>query len=224
MTKGDKMKKDKIKIIYEDKYIIVVDKPSHLLTIATDNEKEKTMFHKVISYEKSKNKNNKVFIVHRLDRDTSGLLIFAKSEKIKHILQENWDSMVKTRGYMAVVEGKVEKKEDTIKSYLKEGKNLITYSTNSKDGKLAITKYKKLKTSKSYTLLDINILTGRKNQIRVHMKEMKHPIIGDKKYGAKTNPLKRLGLHANLLVIIHPVTKEIMTFTSNPPKEFTNMF
>lgn len=224
MTKGDKMKKDKIKIIYEDKFIIVVDKPAHLLTIATDNEKEKTMFHKVISYEKSKNKNNKVFIVHRLDKDTSGLLLFAKSEKVKHILQDNWDNLVKRRGYLAVVEGKVEKEHDTIKSYLKEGKNLLSYSTNSKDGKLAITTYQKRKTSKSYTLLDITIQTGRKNQIRVHMKEMNHPIIGDKKYGAKTNPLKRLGLHANELVITHPITKEEMTFISRPPKEFINMF
>ena len=224
MTKGDRMKKDKIKIIYEDKFIIVVDKPAHLLTIATDNEKEKTMFHKVISYEKSKNKNNKVFIVHRLDRDTSGLLIFAKAERIKNILQKNWDNMVKTRGYVAVVEGKVEKKEDTIKSYLKEGKNLITYSTNSKDGKLAITKYKCINKSKSYSLLDIEILTGRKNQIRVHMKEMNHPIIGDKKYNSKTNPLKRLGLHANKLEFYHPVTGEYMKFESKTPKEFISMF
>lgn len=218
------MKKGKIKIIYEDKNIIVVDKPAHLLTIATDNEKEKTMFHKVISYEKQKNKNNKIFVVHRLDKDTSGLLVFAKNEKVKRKLQDNWDQIVTRRGYVAVVEGKVEKEEDTIKSYLKEGKNFISYSTNKNDGKLAITKYKRINTSKAYSLLDIEILTGRKNQIRVHMKEMNHPIIGDKKYGAKTNPLKRLGLHANILEFYHPITNELMTFTSNPPKEFENMF
>ena len=216
------MRKDRIKILYEDKSIIVVSKPSHLLTISTDNEKEKTMFHKVIEYERKKNKNNKVFIVHRLDKDTSGILVFAKNERIKRQLQDNWQNT--KRYYQAVVEGNVEKKEDTIKSYLKENKALITYSTNKSDGKLAITKYKVIKTNKKYSLLDIEILTGRKNQIRVHMNDINHPIIGDKKYNAKTNPIKRLGLHANKLVLQHPITKQIMTFEDKPPKEMLNLF
>ena len=216
------MRKDRIKILYEDKSIIVVSKPSHLLTISTDNEKEKTMFHKVIEYERKKNKNNKVFIVHRLDKDTSGILVFAKNERIKRQLQDNWQNT--KRYYQAVVEGNVEKQEDTIKSYLKENKALITYSTNKSDGKLAITKYKVIKTNKKYSLLDIEILTGRKNQIRVHMNDINHPIIGDKKYNAKTNPIKRLGLHANKLVLQHPITKQIMTFEDKPPKEMLNLF
>lgn len=216
------MRKDRIKILYEDKSIIVVSKPSHLLTISTDNEKEKTMFHKVIEYERKKNKNNKVFIVHRLDKDTSGILVFAKNERIKRQLQDNWQNT--KRYYQAVVEGKVEKQEDTIKSYLKENKALITYSTNKSDGKLAITKYKVIKTNKKYSLLDIEILTGRKNQIRVHMNDINHPIIGDKKYNAKTNPIKRLGLHANKLVLQHPITKQIMTFEDKTPKEMLNLF
>lgn len=216
------MKKDKIKIIYEDKHIIIVDKPTHLLTIATNNEKEKTMFHKVISYEKQKNKNNKIFIVHRLDKDTSGLLVFAKSEIIKNKLQDKWNDT--KRGYVAVVEGKVDKKNDTIQSYLIEDKNFITHSTTKDKGKLAITKYKCLNKSKAFSLLDIEILTGRKNQIRVHMKEMNHPIIGDKKYGAKTNPLRRLGLHANCLEFKHPMTGEYLIFESKVPKEFISMF
>lgn len=222
MTGCDYMKKDKIKIIYEDKHIIVVDKPPHLLTIATNNEKEKTMFHKVILYEKQKNKNNKIFVVHRLDKDTSGLLVFAKNELIKNKLQDSWNDT--KRGYIAVVEGKVEKKNDTIKSYLIEEKNFITHSTNKEKGKMAITKYRCINKSKAFSLLDIEILTGRKNQIRVHMKEMNHPIIGDKKYGAKTNPLKRLGLHANRLEFYHPVTREYMIFESKVPKEFVSMF
>lgn len=219
------MRKDRINIVYEDKFIIVVDKPPHLLTISTDNEKEKTLFHKVISYEKQKNKNNKIFIVHRLDKDTSGLIVFAKSEKVKKILQDNWDKMAKTRGYIAVVEGKVEKKNDTIKNWIKERTDFTSFTSDKpNDGKLAITKYELLNTSKSYSLLKIEILTGRKNQIRVHMKDIGHPIIGDKKYEAKTNPLKRLALHANFLELKHPVTNEILKLESKIPVEFLNMF
>jgi RluA family pseudouridine synthase len=219
------MKKDRINIIYEDKFIIVVNKPPHLLTISTENEKERTLFHKVISYEKQKNKNNKIFIVHRLDKDTSGLIVFAKSEKVKNILQDNWDVLAKTRGYTAVVEGKVEKKKDTIKNWIKEKANFTSYTSDKpNDGKLAITKYELLNTSKSYSLLKIEILTGRKNQIRVHMNDIGHPIIGDKKYGAKTNPLKRLGLHAYFLELEHPVTHQILKLESQVPTEFLNMF
>lgn len=214
--------KKKIKIIYEDKFIIIVDKPGNLLTIATQNEKEKTMFHQVIMYERTKNKNNKVFIVHRLDKDTSGLLLFAKTQKIKEQLQNNWNHVL--RKYIAVVEGVVEKREDTIQSCLTEEKNLMVHSTSSKKGTLAITKYKRLKTSKAYSLLEIEIKTGKKNQIRVHMKEMGHPIIGDKKYEAKTNPLRRLGLHANTLEFEHPITHQIIHLESKIPSEFTNMF
>ena len=214
------IKKDKINIIYQDKDIIVINKPANLLTMSTNNEKEKTLFHKVITYEKQKNKNNKVFIVHRLDRETSGLIIFAKNERVKGILQDNWDKLVKTRGYIAVVEGIVEKSNDTIKSWLKENQNFISYSSDKKDdGKLAITKYKKLKTNKAFTLLEINILTGRKNQIRVHMKDIGHPIVGDKKYGSKTKA-NRMYLIANKLVFIHPITKQELSFELPIPKEF----
>lgn len=215
------MKKERLDIIYEDKFIIVVNKPPKLLTVATDKEKERTLFHKVIEYEKKKNKNNKIFIVHRLDQDTSGLVIFAKNEKVKYLLQDNWDSV--KRKYIAVVEGKVVKNSETIKSYLKENNRFMTYSTNS-DGKLAITKYNLLKMSKSYSLLDIEIYTGRKNQIRVHMNDIGHPIVGDRKYGAKTNPLGRLGLHAYLLEFTHPITKKYLKLESNYPELFINMF
>jgi len=219
------MRKDRIDIIYEDKFIIVVNKPSNLLTISTENEKERTLFHKVINYEKQKNKNNKIFIVHRLDRDTSGLIVFAKSEKVKKILQDNWDKMAKTRGYVAVVEGKVDKKKDTIKNWINEKANFMSYTSDKpNDGKLAITKYELINTSKSYSLLKIEILTGRKNQIRVHMKDIGHPIIGDKKYGSKTNPLKRLGLHANILELEHPITHQILKLESNVPTQFLKMF
>lgn len=192
------MKKKKLNIIYEDKNIIVVDKPTHLLTIATEKEKEKTLYHEVLEYEKCKHKSNRIFIVHRLDRDTSGLILFAKSEKYKQLFQDNWSDV--KREYIALIEGVPKKKHDIIKSYLKENKSLITYSTkNKKDGREAITEYEVIKSNKNISLVKINILTGRKNQIRVHMSEMGHPIVGDKKYGAKYNFLKRMALHANKL-------------------------
>ncbi len=218
------MKKDKLDIIYEDKSIIVVNKPSHLLTISTDNEKEKTLFHKVMLYEKRKNKNNKVFIVHRLDKDTSGLVLFAKDEKIKYKLQNNWDKETK-RGYVAVVHGKT-KDSDTLKSYLVETKTLLVHSTPDKKlGKLAITEYKRISENKKLSLLKINIKTGRKNQIRVQLADNGNQIVGDKKYGEnKFDPLRRLCLHANYLEIVHPVTNKKMVFELDIPKVFLNLF
>lgn len=215
------MKKEKLDIIYEDKFIIVVNKPSGLLTISTDNEKEKTLYHKVYEYLKQKHKNNKIFIVHRLDKDTSGLVVFAKSEKVKMILQDNWDKV--KRCYYAIVNGIVEKDEDTIVSYLKETKSLLVYSTNDFKGKLAITEYKKIVSNSKYSLLNINIKTGRKNQIRVHLNDIGHSIVGDKKYGIKHNPINRLCLHAYYLELIHPITNEILKLESKYPKEFAKI-
>lgn len=212
----------KLDIVYEDKSIVVINKDAHLLTISTDNEKEKTLFHQVLMYERKKNKNNKIFIVHRLDKDTSGIVVFAKNVEVKNKLQDTWEEV--KRGYVAVVEG-MTKECDTIKSWLKENSAFISYSSDKpNDGKLAITKYKKLAHSKSYSLLEINILTGRKNQIRVHMKENGTPIMGDNKYGAKTNPLKRLGLCANKIEFMHPITHTLLKLEVKVPKEFLNMF
>ncbi len=212
------MVKEKLDIIYEDKEFIVVNKKAHLLTIATKEEKIETLYHKVYEYLKRKNKNNYVFIVHRLDKDTSGLVLFAKNQKLKNALQEEWSKT--TREYIAVVEGYVEKMRGTIKEYLKETSTLLTYATKDKSGKLAITHYEVLYRSKSHSVLKINIETGRKNQIRVAMQNLGHPIIGDKKYGATKNPLRRVCLHASTLEIIHPFSKEKMRFESKMPKEF----
>ena len=214
-------KKDKLDIIYEDKEIIVVNKPSKLLTISTDNEKERTLFHKVITYQKQKNKNNKIFIVHRLDRDTSGIVLFAKSEDLKRKFQDNWDNLVKVREYVAIVEGKPTKDKGTVRSWLKETKTLLVYSSaRMGDGKEAITHYRRVTGNKQFTMLDILIDTGRKNQIRVHMSDLGCPIVGDKKYNSKTNPIRRMGLHANKLVILHPVTGKEMTFECDIPNSF----
>jgi len=170
-----------IDIIYEDKDILVVNKPHNLLTVSTLKEKEKTLFHIMSSYVKTSNKNNKIFIVHRLDKDTSGLIVFAKNIKTKEILQNNWDNTI--REYIAIVEG-ITDNENTIKSYIKDDSN---------KSKLAITEYKKIKDNGLYSMLNINIKTGRKNQIRIHMKEINHPILGDTKFGKKSN---RMYLHA----------------------------
>ena len=216
------MKSKKLDIVYEDKAIIVINKPSHLLTISTLNEKEKTLFHEVMMYEKRKNKNNKVFIVHRLDKDTSGLVLFAKDEKLKYKLQNNWDKEAK-RGYVAVVNGHTKDKE-TLKSYLAETKTLMVYSTDEKHGKLAITEYEKISENKKMTLLKIRIKTGRKNQIRVQLADNGNSIIGDKKYGeSKFDPLRRLCLHANYLSIIHPVTNKRIVFETSIPKMFEDL-
>ncbi len=212
-----------IDIIYEDKDIIVINKPSGLLTVATEKEKNKTAYHLVMEYLKKKNKNNRIFIIHRLDKDTSGIIMLAKNERAKHLYQDNWNDIVKKRCYYAVIDGKMENKEGTIKSYLKENGNMV-YSVKDRSGKLAITEYKVLKERKNISLLDINLKTGRKNQIRVHMKENKTPILGDLKYGEKSKLINRLALHAYKLELINPVTKKLLTFEINMPNEFKMLF
>lgn len=214
-------KKDKLNILYEDKYLIAISKPHNLLTIGTAKEKDNTLYRKVSDYVKKQHKSNKIFIVHRLDKDTSGIIVFAKTEQAKRILQRNWDES--KRKYIALVEGKVTK-SDTIKNYLAETKTLKTYITNDKKiGKLAITKYNPIKTNKEYSLLQIEIFTGRKNQIRVHMESINHPIVGDKKYGAKKNPIRRMCLHATYLDFIHPITNKKIIIEDKYPNIFDKL-
>ena len=214
-------KKDKLKILYEDKSIIVISKPSGLLTIGTNKEHNNTLYRKVSDYVKKQHKSNKIFIVHRLDKDTSGIVVLSKTEQAKRRLQRNWDKF--KRKYVALVEGKVAK-GDTIKNYLAETKTLKTYITNDKKtGKLAITKYKPIKNNKEYTLLDIEILTGRKNQIRVQMESINHPIAGDKKYNSKKNPIRRMCLHATYLEFTHPVSNKRIVINDNYPEIFDKL-
>ena len=211
-------KKEKLDIIYEDKYIIAVSKSHNLLTIGTDKERDKTLYRKVSDYVKKQHKSNKIFIVHRLDKDTSGIVLFAKTEDIKRKLQQDWDKT--KRYYIAVVEGEV-KKGGTIKNWQKETKTLYTYSSNiPKDGLLAITKYEPIYNTKEYSMLKIQILTGRKNQIRVHMKDINHPIVGDKKYGSVKNPIRRMMLHATNIEFIHPNTNKLVKLESKVPEIF----
>ena len=205
-------------ILYEDESVIVIVKPEGLLTVATEKVKNHTAYFKLTEYVRSKDPSGKarVFIVHRIDRDASGILVFAKTEKAKMFLQENWKKFEKK--YYAVVEGTPNKTEGTIKSYLVEDKFRRVYSAKeSKYSKYAATRYQLMKSSGKYSLLEVTLLTGRKNQIRVHLADIGHPIIGDEKYGSKSDPAGRLGLHAYCLKFHHPETGEKKLFTSELP-------
>lgn len=212
-------------IIYEDDSLIVINKPSGLLSIASDKEKGSTAYRMLSDYVQQKDKHNRVFVVHRLDEDTSGVLMVAKNVEIQQALQANWNDIVTKRGYYGVVEGQLKEKKGTVKSYLRKNAQNMMYSVKSpKDAQLAITHYKVMQENEQYSLLDINIDTGRKNQIRVHMGDLGHHIIGDDKYGNPSNPIKRLGLHAYCLEFTHPFTHKKMKFTAPIPQEFKDLF
>lgn len=217
INKNKKLIDNNLSIIYEDNNIIVVDKPSKLLTISNKNEKENTLYRMVSDYLKKDKK--KVFVIHRLDFDTSGVIMFAKNEKVQKLYQDNWNKLAKVREYYAVVEG-ITNDKGHIESYLKQTKTLLVYSSKNKDGYFAITDYEKIANNDKYSLLKINISTGRRNQIRCHMHDINHPIVGDNRYLSKTNPINRLALHASRLIITDPITKNDFIFVSNIPNEF----
>lgn len=209
-----------INIIYEDNDIIVIDKPSKILTISNRNEKVNTLYRMVSDHLKKEHK--KVFIIHRLDFDTSGIIMFAKSQRVQKLYQDNWNDLAKIREYTAIVDG-ITANKGHIESYLKQTKTLLVYSSKNKDGLFAITDYEKIGGDSKYSMLKILISTGRRNQIRCHMADIGHPILGDYRYKCKINPIDRLCLHANRLEIINPITKELMVFNSNIPKEFNSI-
>ncbi len=211
-------------IVYEDEWLIVIEKPERILTVATEKIKTRTVYYELTYYVRSAGLTGKerIFIVHRLDRDASGLLVFAKSEEVKFALQANWDKAEKK--YYAVVEGTPKKPFESIESHLVEDKFRRVYSTHeSKFSKYAVTQYRLVKSTGKYSLLDVALLTGRKNQIRVHLSELGHPIAGDQKYGSVSDPAERLGLHAYHLSFIHPVTKEKLTFKSDLPQKLKKL-
>ena len=220
-----KKTRSNLPIIFENNEFIVINKPSGLLSIASDKEKGSTAYRMLTDYVQQKDKHNRIYVVHRLDEDTSGVLMVAKNEKIRDLLQENWNNLVSKRGYFAIVEGQLKEKSGTIKSYLKKNSQNMMYSSKKPgDGQLAITHYKVISETEKYSLLDVNIDSGRKNQIRVHLGDLGHHVIGDDKYGNPSNPIKRLGLHAYELVLEHPVTHKVMKFTAPMPKEFLTLF
>ena len=213
-----------LSILYEDHDILVVDKMSGLLIVSTEKIRENTAYYRLNTYVKKGNQKSRhrVFIVHRLDRDTSGIIVFVKNENAKHYLQEEWHGFKKK--YYAVVHGTLPKKEGIISSYIAENPAHKMYSVDDPaKGKLAKTGYKVLRESRKYSLLEINLLTGRKNQIRVHFSEKGFPVAGDKIYGEKDKDIKRLTLHAASITILHPDTKEKMIFETKVPAYFKSL-
>jgi 23S rRNA pseudouridine1911/1915/1917 synthase len=214
-----------LKIIFEDQHLIVIEKDEGTLSIATEKQKLHNAYSILSDHVKKEDPRNRIFVIHRLDRETSGLMMFAKSEKIQKLMQESWNATIQQRTYLAVTEGSVRENEGTIESYLVENKALTVYSiSNPNLGKHAITHYATMKSSEKNSLLKVNLETGRKNQIRVHMKDLGFPIVGDEKYGAKTDPINRLGLHAWVLSFVHPITKEEMYFETPIPRKFLWLF
>lgn len=208
-------------ILHEDEDILVIHKEAGLLSIASAQEKEWTAYRQLTAYVRAKHPGNRIFVVHRLDRDTSGVMMFAKSEKIKQTLQNSWQEIVQERTYIALVEGEITKTEGTISSWLKESSTFKVYSSPySNGGQHAVTHYKVLQGNRGFSLLEVHLETGRKNQIRVHMQDIGHPVTGDKKYGAKTNPLGRLGLHAKVLAFLHPTKGNLIRIESEIPQAF----
>lgn len=214
---------NRLRILFEDKYIIVIEKKNGLLSVSTGDQGEQTAFSIMMDHVRYSDKNARVFIVHRLDRDTSGLMLFAKSEEIQRILQENWNMNIIERKYVAVVEGSLPEEHGKIISWLTENPKSLKMISSPTDngGKKAITSYQVLKSNGKYSLVELSLETGRKNQIRVQLASIGCPVAGDKKYGAHTNPLRRLALHAKVIAFSHPITTEKMRFDTDIPQLFT---
>jgi 23S rRNA pseudouridine1911/1915/1917 synthase len=211
----------RVKLVYEGADILVIEKGYGLLSMGTDRISNGTAYTIMRDWVKWENPQNKLFIVHRLDRDTSGLMMMAKKESAKEAMQHNWNNMVISRKYVCVVEGYLDQDEGEIRSYLAENSKHEVYSTNNpEEGKLAVTNYRVIKRGLGHTMVEVSLETGRKNQIRVHMKELGHPIAGDRRYGAKASIIHRLALHAQTLRFVHPVTRRDMNFETPIPGTF----
>lgn len=214
----------RLRLVYEDDDIIVVDKGYGLLSVGNDSSKKsavETAYSILRDYVKQKHPSNKIFIVHRLDRDTSGLMVFAKKPEAKEALQHNWNNMVLERKYVALLDGELKQESGEVRSHLAETIEHEVYSTDDpSEGKLAVTRYKVRRRGKGRTLAEFSLDTGRKNQIRVHARDLGCPITGDKRYGNGSGPLHRLALHAETLRFAHPITRQDMNFTSPAPSLF----
>ena len=202
-----------LKILFENEEFIAVEKPVGLLSVESDKERD-CAFARVLSYLSAKDKTARPFILHRIDKETSGVLVFAKSIKLHSMLKMRWNELVKMREYYALAEGVMEEKTGTVDTYLKENANNLTFVTKDPTGQRAITHFEVVKENTEYSLLRVKIDTGRKNQIRVHLHHLGHGVVGDEKYGFTKNPIGRLGLHASGLEFEHPVSKELISIHS----------
>lgn len=222
MKFNQEQKRNKLKgltIEYEDEYLIVINKEPGVLSISTDKEKVRTVYNVLTEHVKKKKKLARIFVLHRLDREVSGLMIFAKDENIQALYQKNWDKLVPLYSYTAVVEGVPETRTGTITSWLAEDKNYVMRASATNNGGLeSITHYNILKSNSRYALLNFRLETRRKNQIRAQMKQIGHPVVGDKKYGATESPIKRIALHVQDMLLIHPVSGQKLEFNIPVPK------
>lgn len=213
-----------LRIVFEDDHLIVIDKKNGLLSMATDSERTKTAYYILSEYLKNKERAQRIFIIHRLDRETSGLMMFAKSTEVQHTLQKNWDDLVLERKYVAVVSGEPADRNGVYSSYLAENSQFMVYSTRDQsEGELAVTRYETLRQGAGNSLVELELETGKKNQIRVHMKDMGCSIIGDRKYGGIVSPIGRIALHARKIRFTHPVTQEEMNFDTGIPPQFLTL-
>lgn len=212
-----------IQLLYEDAYLMVIKKKQGLLSVATETQKERTAQHILTEYVKRQNRNNRIFVVHRLDRATSGIMMYTKDERTMNTFRDNWHKIVYDRRYIAVVEGEMEKDYGMVRSYLDESGMMVHSSPVDNGGRLAITHYKTIRRGNGFSLVELQLETGRKNQIRVHMKELGHPVVGDRRYGAQYDPLGRLCLHAFKLCFTHPVTGENVEFEDEYPSAFKGL-
>lgn len=213
-------KSQQLRIVYEDADIIVIDKRNGLLSIGTDKEQKRTAYYILSDYVKEQHPDNKIFVVHRLDRETSGLMMFAKSEKVQEQMQRGWHKLVLDRRYVAVIEGALPHAKGVIDAPLTQDRNHKMWVTRPGEGEDATTYYTTLRRGKEYSLVDLRLVTGKKNQIRAHLEWKGTPIAGDKKYHAKTNPAGRVCLHAYKLSITHPTTGQELHFDTRIPKLF----
>lgn len=214
-----------LKIVYEDDDIIVVDKAYGVLSTSAGRNTTGTVYSIMRDYVKQNNEKARVFVVHRLDRDTSGLMILARSQKAREKMVENWSNIVSRRLYVAVAEGLMEKVSGTVRNFLVDDENNyeVHETDDSKLGQLAVTKYATLERGQRNSLVELEMRTGRKNQIRVHMRGLGHPVSGDRKYGGHSNPIRRLALHATIIEMQHPVTGKAMRFESPVPDNFLTL-
>jgi len=213
-----------LKILYEDAYLIVVEKKEGLLSVKTDREKERTAWSFLTEYLQKSDRRTQAYVVHRLDRDTSGIMMFAKDEKTQRTLREHWHEIVFDRRYVAVVSGEMEQNAGSVESWLTDRKIYVSSSPEDDGGQYALTHYRTIKRGNGYSLMELKLETGRKNQIRVHMADLGHPVVGDGRYGLEdNNPLGRLALHAFMLCFYHPVTGEPMKFETPYPTDFKRL-
>ena len=217
----------RIKLVFEDNDIIVVDKGYGVLSTAAGRGRnsDDTVYNIIKNYARGFSQKANVYVVHRLDRDTSGLMLLTRTKQAREMLINNWNNMVVQRKYIAVVEGIVENNEGVIKSYLAENEETFEMfsTTDKKLGRLAVTRYRVLKQGKKFAMVELEIKTGRKNQIRVHMHDICNPVSGDRKYGGHPSPINRVALHATMLSFVHPITRQVVTFNSPVPDNFNSM-